>query len=38
MDFIFQFGGPDCQVAFQGKPGGPVSVYTARELMPEYPC
>ena len=38
MDFIFQFGGPDCLIAFQGKPDGPVTVYTARELMPEYPC
>jgi cytidine deaminase len=38
MDFIFQFGGPTCQIGFQGKPGGPVNVYTAHELMPEYPC
>ena len=38
MDFIFQFGGPTCQIGFQGNPGGPVNVYTAHELMPEYPC
>jgi cytidine deaminase len=38
MDFIFQFGGPDCLIAFQPSLDGPVKVYTARELMPEYPC
>jgi cytidine deaminase len=37
MDWIFQFGGPDCQVAFQSEQGGAYSIYTANELMPHYP-
>ncbi len=37
MDWIFQFGGPDCLVGFQNKPDGEISQYTAHELMPHYP-
>ena len=37
MDWIFQFGGPECKVAFQNKPDGNISFYTAHELMPHYP-
>src|SRR4051812_33839984 len=37
MDWIFQFGGPDCFVAYQCEPDGPVTVLTAHELMPFYP-
>ena len=38
MDWIFQFGGPDCLVAYQNSPDGTITIYTARELMPHYPC
>lgn len=37
MDWIVQFGGPRCQVAFQAGRGKRVKVYTAKELMPFYP-
>jgi cytidine deaminase len=37
MDWIFQFGGPRCFVAYQSRPGGEVKVFTAEELMPYYP-
>jgi len=37
MDWIFQFGGPDCKVGFQNSEDGPISFYTAHELMPHYP-
>jgi cytidine deaminase len=37
LDWIFELGGPDCLVAFQGKPGGRVEILAARELMPHYP-
>ncbi len=37
MDWIFQFGGPDCRVGYQTKRGGEIVSYLARELMPHYP-
>jgi len=37
MDWIFQFGGPDCFVGFQGVPFGHIEIYTANQLMPFYP-
>ena len=37
MDWIMEIGGPKVQVMFQGKPGGDISVYSAEELMPQYP-
>jgi len=37
MDWIFQFGGPECLVAFQSREGGELNVYTAGDLMPHYP-
>lgn len=37
MDWIFQFGGPECTVAFQGAPRGEIHRFTAAELMPYYP-
>lgn len=37
MDWIFQFGGPECVVGFQADPGGDVKCWTAAELMPFYP-
>lgn len=37
MDWIFQFGGADCLVGFQGKPRGEILVLRAAELMPYYP-
>jgi cytidine deaminase len=37
MDWIMELGGPDCEVSFQGKQGGPVATLKASELMPYYP-
>ncbi len=37
LDWIFQFGGPDCRVAHQATPDGDIKVWTAGELMPFYP-
>jgi cytidine deaminase len=37
MDWIFQFGGDACLVAFQSRPGDPPTIYSAAELMPHYP-
>lgn len=37
MDWIFEVGGPACRVAFQSSRGGPISEWTAEELMPLYP-
>lgn len=37
MDWIFEFGGPDCEVAWQPNPDGRIVIMTAHELMPFYP-
>jgi cytidine deaminase len=37
MDWIMQFGGPDCLVAYQQNRTGKITVYKAKELMPYYP-
>jgi cytidine deaminase len=37
LDWIFELGGPDCVVAFQGAPGSPVDAVRAQQLMPHYP-
>ena len=37
MDWIFEVGGSECLVGFQGKLGGEVKFYRASELMPHYP-
>lgn len=37
LDWIFQFGGRECHVGFQAQPNGPITHYTASELMPHYP-
>jgi cytidine deaminase len=37
MDWIFQFGGPSCLVAFQSKRGAKIRTFRAEELMPYYP-
>lgn len=37
MDWIFEFGGGQCVVAFQAQQGGPLDIYRAEELMPFYP-
>src|SRR5450432_2133637 len=37
MDWIFQFGGPDCQVGFQNTRNSDIEIYKAKELMPYYP-
>jgi cytidine deaminase len=38
MDWIFEFGGGQCLVAFQASRGGPRDTYRAEELMPFYPA
>lgn len=37
LDWIFELGGPDCSVSFQGQPGGAIETFRADELMPHYP-
>ena len=37
MDWIFEIGGPDCQVGFQPRRRETVTWYSAAELMPHYP-
>lgn len=37
LDWIFELGGPDCLVSFQGTPGGPLDTLRADQLMPHYP-
>ena len=37
MDWIFEFGGPECQVAWQGEEGGETKTLSAHDLMPHYP-
>lgn len=37
MDWIFEFGGPGCIVAYQRKRGGTMTSYLASDLMPHYP-
>lgn len=37
LDWIFELGGPDCRVFFQGRVDGDVMRYTANALMPHYP-
>jgi len=37
LDWIFQFAGGDCIVAFQKTPNSDIKTYTAKELMPHYP-
>ena len=37
LDWIFELGGPETLVAFQGIPDGRIDVLRADELMPHYP-
>jgi cytidine deaminase len=37
LDWIFQFGGPSCVVAFQSTHRGELEIFRAGELMPHYP-
>jgi cytidine deaminase len=37
LDWIFEFGGANCVVAWQATPGGDLITVTAGELMPYYP-
>ncbi|MGC2237990.1 MAG: hypothetical protein WA584_17655 [Pyrinomonadaceae bacterium] len=37
MDWIYQFGGHTCLVAYQSKTDGDLTVYSAHDLMPFYP-
>ena len=37
LDWIFQFGGPDCVVGYQTSPAVAPKMLLAKELMPYYP-
>lgn len=37
MDWIYQFGGPECVVGYQSRKGGDIITLTAHDLMPYYP-
>lgn len=37
LDWVFEFGGAACLVAWQGAPGAPLQTRTAGALMPYYP-
>ena len=37
LDWIFELGGPECLVGFQGARGASREVLRADELMPHYP-
>jgi cytidine deaminase len=37
LDWIFELGGPDCLVAFQGAPNARIAAMRADQLMPHYP-
>jgi cytidine deaminase len=37
MDWIYQFGGDSCIVAYQSEKGGELRAFRAQELMPYYP-
>ncbi len=37
LDWIFEFGDPDCLVGYQTKKDGEITVFKANDLMPHYP-
>lgn len=37
LDWIFQFGGPECKVGFQNKKENKIKLFRAKQLMPHYP-
>lgn len=37
LDWIFQFGGKECLVGWQSKRSTDPKIFTAKELMPQYP-
>jgi len=37
LDWIFEFGGSNCLVAYQTKKNGKITIFQAKELMPHYP-
>jgi len=37
LDWIFEFGGPNCLVGYQTKKEGKITIFQAKELMPHYP-
>jgi cytidine deaminase len=38
MDWIYQFGGPDCLVGYQSEKDGEIKIFKASDLMPYYPA
>lgn len=37
LDWIFEFGGPECLVGYQTKKDGKITIFQAQKLMPHYP-
>ena len=37
LDWIFQFGGPNCEVAYQAARNSEIIIHKAKYLMPHYP-
>ncbi len=37
LDWIFEFGGPECFVGYQNKKEGNIEIFKAKDLMPHYP-
>ena len=37
LDWIFEFGGPECLVGYQTKKTAKITIFQAQELMPHYP-
>jgi cytidine deaminase len=37
LDWIFELGGPECVVVFQGSPDADPQIWLAHQLMPHYP-
>jgi cytidine deaminase len=37
LDWIFEFGGAECLVGWQSRPGSPLVVLKSGDLMPYYP-
>ena len=37
LDWIFEFGGPECFVGYQTEKDGKIEKFQAKDLMPHYP-
>jgi cytidine deaminase len=37
LDWVWEFGGPDCLIGIQKTRGGSIEILCAADLMPHYP-